>query len=113
MDNDLQAGDPCPNCGGELRPARVPTAEQSAAARDRENPTSLDPSFDTASPAQRKQLGALYRCASCPYNARFKDVKPASRPAPAPAAASAAQNGGAAGQAGGDAGDQASGGGKA
>jgi hypothetical protein len=70
----LALGDPCPNCQGELRPAPVPTDAQRARAADRENPIVLDRRFDSATPAQRDDLGALYRCAECGYVARFKDT---------------------------------------
>ncbi len=69
---ELKAGDACPNCTGELKPAPVPTDEQYAKAQDRENPIALARQFDTASPAQRAELGALHRCVSCGYTARFK-----------------------------------------
>lgn len=69
---ELKAGDPCPNCQGELKPAPVPTDEQAAKARDRENPIVLARQFDTATAEQRAELGALHRCATCGYEARFK-----------------------------------------
>lgn len=69
---ELKPGDACPNCTGELKPAPVPTAEQSARLADKENPIVLERTFDTASPEQREKLGALHRCATCGYEARFK-----------------------------------------
>lgn len=68
----LELGDPCPACGGELHAATVPTDEQYRKAFDRENPVSLQPGADTASPDVRAELGALHRCATCGYQARFK-----------------------------------------
>lgn len=62
--------DPCPRCGGVLVPARVPSDKEYAKAFDRENPGTLPEGSDTASPEQRAQLGALYRC-GCGYVARF------------------------------------------
>lgn len=69
----LAPGDPCPACSGELKPALVPTAAQFAKAMDRENPQALPPRADTASPETRAELGALYRCTSCGYQARFHE----------------------------------------
>jgi hypothetical protein len=60
----------CPNCGGELEAAAVPTDAQYNKAFDRENPTGLPPHFDTANPAQRAELGPLYRCVRCEYKHR-------------------------------------------
>ena len=47
---ELKRGDACPNCGGALKPARVPTAEEYRRAFDKENPIALPPSVDAASP---------------------------------------------------------------
>lgn len=69
----LKIGDPCPACGAELKPAPVPTDDQFRKAFDRENPAMLAPGTDTANPDQRAELGALYRCVDCRYQARFKD----------------------------------------
>jgi hypothetical protein len=79
----LHPGDPCPNCGNELKPVAVPTPEQSALAADRENPIPLPDGMDTATPAQRKELGALHRCVRCSYKARFLEPTPEYR-APRP-----------------------------
>ncbi len=69
---ELNLGDPCPACGGELKPAYVPTAEEFAAAFNRENPRALPDGADTAPEVQRADLGALFRCSSCRYATRFK-----------------------------------------
>ena len=71
---ELKRGDPCPACGAQLEPAHVPTDAEWKKANDRENPQSLPTGSDTASPDQRKELGALYRCTNskCGYAARFK-----------------------------------------
>jgi Zn ribbon nucleic-acid-binding protein len=69
---ELKAGDACPACGGELKAAAVPTDEQFARAFDKENPQALQPGADTASAAVRAELGALHRCVTCGYQARFK-----------------------------------------
>lgn len=62
---------PCPNCGGVLAAARVPSDKDHAKAFDRENPGTLPEGSDTASPEQRAELGDLYRCA-CGYKTRVK-----------------------------------------
>jgi len=67
----LSPTDPCPSCGGHLRSARVPSDEQWARAHDRENPITLPRDMDSATPEQRATLGALYRCGTCGYLARF------------------------------------------
>lgn len=74
---DLKRGDTCPNCGGSFKAARVPTDADFARATDRENPQALPGNSDTASPAQRAELGALHRCQSCEYATRFVVEKPA------------------------------------
>ena len=71
----LKKGDPCPNCGGELKPAPTMTVEQHAKAYDRENPSSMPSHYDTAHPDVRADLGDLFRCATCGYQARFKADK--------------------------------------
>jgi rRNA maturation protein Nop10 len=71
---ELKRGDACPSCGGELKAARVPTPEQFAKSQDRENPVSLLPGMDTATPEQRADLGDLFRCPECGYNTRFAPV---------------------------------------
>ena len=68
----LQAGDPCPSCGGELKAVRAPSDEQFKAAFDRENPGTLPAGVDTAKPADRAALGSLHKCADCGYVTRFK-----------------------------------------
>jgi len=72
----LAPGDPCPGCGGDMKPARVPTDAEFAKAFDKENPVALAPGTDTAAPDVRAELGALYRCVTCRYQARFKGDEP-------------------------------------
>lgn len=72
-----KADDPCPACGGAFAPARVPTPEQLAASRDRENPIALGDKVDTATAEQRAELGALHICGGCGYQTR---VKPERKP---------------------------------
>jgi len=75
----LHKGDPCPNCGGELKAAPFPSEEQYAASRDRENPIILPRHFDSATIAQRRELGELARCA-CGYVTRYSpDEAPRAR----------------------------------
>lgn len=67
----LKGGDKCPSCKrGTLEPALVPTDEQFAKAYDRENPIGLPDAYDTANPAQRAELGALFLCDRCDYRHR-------------------------------------------
>lgn len=73
----LKRGDPCPACGGKLEAARVATDAEFARARDRENPQTLAPGTDTATPEQRAELGALHVCGRCRYQTRFAEKKDA------------------------------------
>jgi predicted RNA-binding Zn-ribbon protein involved in translation (DUF1610 family) len=59
----------CPNCGGTPVAVRVPSDKEYAKAFDKENPGMLPANSDTASPEQRAELGALYRC-GCGYVTR-------------------------------------------
>jgi hypothetical protein len=68
---DLKRGDPCPNCGADLRPAYVPTDKEFAKFTDRENPGHLPHGADTASAEQRADLGELFVCDRCGYKTRF------------------------------------------
>ena len=67
----LNRGDNCPNCGGELHPAPVPSEKDFARFTDRENPGHLPYGSDTASPDQRAELGELFVCDRCGYKTRF------------------------------------------
>lgn len=68
---ELQRGDACPTCGGELHAAYVPTEKEFARFTDRENPGHLPMGADTANPDQRADLGELFRCDRCGYQTRF------------------------------------------
>lgn len=96
-------GDPCPACGDELVKQRIPSDAEYTASRDRENPIPLPPRTDSASPAQRGELGELYACRHCGYKTRVApgaaaaantpasaQPQPAA-PAPAPASPAPAQ----------------------
>ena len=76
------AGDPCPSCGNELKPARVATDAEWAAFTDRENPSALPHGTDTATPKQRAELGELYRCVNpaCGYKTRIPKHEGAEQP---------------------------------
>jgi hypothetical protein len=63
-------GDACPACSGELAPVSKPTDAQRAAANNRDNPTPLPPTVDSATPEQIAELGDLHRCRGCGYSAR-------------------------------------------
>lgn len=67
----LTRGDACPNCGGPLRAAPVPTDEQRKHAETKEDRTPFPPHFDTMTAAQREEHGALFGCILCPYKTRF------------------------------------------
>ena len=77
----LKKGDACPSCGGAFKEAPVPTDAQRDAAADKENPVPFPPHFDSASKVQRAELGALSRCTSCGYAARFAEDDSAAKPA--------------------------------
>lgn len=68
---ELKRGDACPNCRGELKPAYVPTDEELERSLDRDNPIPLPVGADSASKAQREDLGELHRCGTCGYVTRF------------------------------------------
>ena len=71
---ELKKGDPCPNCGGELKPLPAMSPEEHARAYGRESQEGRPEGVDTASPSQREALGELHKCA-CGYQARFADKK--------------------------------------
>lgn len=73
----LKRGDSCPQCHGRFVLAPVPTDEQYRKAFDRENPGTLPPGYDTASPDQRAELGELHVCSGCGYWTRFAADEPA------------------------------------
>ena len=71
----LDRGDACPNCGGELVAARVPTDDEYRKYFDRENPAAVPPFTDTANKDQREDLGELHICHDCGYQTRFAAEK--------------------------------------
>ena len=75
----LALGDPCPQCGSELKAALVPSDAQRKAAADRDNPSPVPPHYDTAAKDFVAEHGALYRCVGCKYESRF--VPAAAKPA--------------------------------
>lgn len=68
---ELKRGDKCPRDGGELRAVPVPSDADYQRAFDRENNHGLPEGVDTASPEQRAELGELFKCERCGYQARF------------------------------------------
>lgn len=60
----------CPQCGDAMRGARPLTDADYAKTFDREEPGVMAHGADTASPAQRAKIGALYRCTGCGYQTR-------------------------------------------
>jgi hypothetical protein len=65
------AGDSCPNCGDAFIEHRAPTDAERAAADNLELRTPLPARVDTASAAQRAQLGPLVECRGCGYRSRL------------------------------------------
>lgn len=76
----LKLGDPCSSCGGEYRPAKLPTKEQYHRAFHAPEPSPLPPGWDTMDPDQRAEHGDLFICRDCGHQTRFKVER-----APAPA----------------------------
>lgn len=67
-----KAGDPCPQCGGALVPARQLSDEERARLTDRENPGHFGPNTDRGTKDQIAELGPLATCATCGYQTRFE-----------------------------------------
>ena len=67
-----KAGDPCPQCDGELKPARVPTDEQRRQVENKESLSTYPPNTDTADKAFVEEHGALHICGGCGYQTRVK-----------------------------------------
>jgi hypothetical protein len=63
-------GDPCPACSGDLKPIPPPTDAQRAAAANRDNPTPVPPTVDSAEAPFIAEHGDLHRCSSCGYQSR-------------------------------------------
>jgi hypothetical protein len=78
---ELKPGDACPACGGTFQPALVPSAEQRRRFEDHEIREPFPHHYDTASEAQRAELGALHRCDSCGYITRVPLEAAADKPA--------------------------------
>jgi hypothetical protein len=70
----VQAGDPCPQCGGQFVEHRAPTDAEARAAADPEKRQPLPFRVDTADAATRDELGALHECETCHYRSRFKSA---------------------------------------
>lgn len=91
-------GDPCPQCGGAFKAARVPTDEQRKAVEDRDSLSAYPPNTDTAPAAFVEKRGLLHTCRDCGYQTRIKPA-PDAKPAPEPAGVQADAPAGAAGPA--------------
>jgi hypothetical protein len=94
--NVILEGDPCPNCGGDLRELAQPTDKMRAAADPRNpEPIPIPPQYDSASGDFVEEHGPLHRCRDCGYQARFRgelvDKERARRRAQSPAASSQAR----------------------
>jgi rRNA maturation endonuclease Nob1 len=70
-----KAGDPCPACGGAFSEYRAPTAVERAAADDKERRQPYPARVDSATEADRAELGPLHVCDSCGYQTRIKAPK--------------------------------------
>lgn len=72
-----KVGDPCPNCGGDMRHVPRPSPERVAASKDQYYGVPVPQTFDTAPEATIEELGDLYRCVPCWCNIRVKTTLPA------------------------------------
>lgn len=86
-------GDPCPQCGGAFVDARQLTAEERAAALDKENPVVPSGFVDTATAAVVAKFGPLAKCSGCGYQTRYPPESIAGRGAAAESAAPAPRRG--------------------
>lgn len=73
-ENKLKVGDPCPDCGGEMRLDERQDAERLAEARLRNaaNPANAQRYVEKLR-AKVDEFGVMYACTRCPYRARLKD----------------------------------------
>lgn len=66
-----KAGDPCPACGGSFSEYREPSPAERAAADDKEKRQPLPARVDSATAADRAELGPLNVCNTCGYQTRI------------------------------------------
>lgn len=65
-------GDPCPNCGREMRKIPRPPADRVRASKDPMTGVPIPQTFDTADEDTYEQHGDLYRCDPCWSQVRVK-----------------------------------------
>lgn len=73
---EWKVGDPCPNCGREMRKISRPSPERVRAAADGLNGVPVPQTFDTAPDHVIDELGDLYRCDPCWSQVRVKPAAP-------------------------------------
>jgi|SRR6185503_1810426 len=69
----LQAGDPCPRCGGEMVPdqAHDPTAIADMKEQNLPDHPDWAHSYRRQVDAKAKKFGVIHRCVRCGYQARY------------------------------------------
>jgi hypothetical protein len=83
-DDKLQAGDPCPICGGEFKPDPEQDPDRLIDAKHRNSPNP-----DAAARYERRALekvereGVIHKCVECGYRTRFKTADAAAADAAA------------------------------
>jgi len=73
-DTELKAGDPCPNCGGEMVPnaAQDPARLGELKKKNSPNPAAAARFADNVK-EKADRFGLIYTCTRCGYSARLKD----------------------------------------
>lgn len=73
---EWKVGDPCPNCGREMRLVPRPSPERARASLDPVNGVPVPQTFDTAPDHVIDELGDLHRCDPCDSKVRVKSKQP-------------------------------------